>query len=59
MDKYIEELISEMQFDFADLSFGLTYKEIGYDTKKEFFDEMRNKLNELAMRLSPMEITNE
>ena len=47
MDKYIEELVTEMLFDFNDLAFGLTYKEIGYDTKKEFFDEMRRKANEL------------
>jgi len=47
MDKYIEELVTEMLFDFNDLAFGLTYKEIGYDNKKEFFDEMSRKANEL------------
>jgi len=46
-DKYIEELVTEMLFDFNDLAFGLTYKEIGYDTKKEFFEEMSRKANEL------------
>jgi hypothetical protein len=51
MDKYIEELLTEMEFDFRDLAFGLTYKEIGYDSKKEFFDEMVNKILELESRL--------
>ena len=51
MDKYIEELLTEMQFDFADLEFGLTYKEIGYESKKEFFEEMKNKLYKLYSRL--------
>lgn len=51
MNKYIEELLTEMEFNFRDLSFGLTYKEIGYDTKKEFFDEMVNKILELELRL--------
>jgi hypothetical protein len=52
MNKYIEELVTEMQFDFHDLAFGLTYKEIGYDTRKEFFEEMKRKIDELASRLS-------
>ena len=55
MDKYIEELLTEMQFDFADLEFGLTYKEIGYEGKKEFFGEMKKKLYELEHRLTKKE----
>lgn len=52
MNKYIEELVTEMQFEFHDLAFGLTYKEIGYDSKKEFYQEMKSKIDELASRLS-------
>jgi hypothetical protein len=51
MDKYIEELITEMLFDFNDLALGNTYKDVGYDTKKEFFEEMSGKINELYSRL--------
>ena len=51
MNKYIEELLSEMQFDCFDLALGISYKEIGYDTKKEFFEEMKRKLYELESRL--------
>ena len=47
MNKYIEELVTEMLFDFNDLAFGLTYKDIGYDTKKEFYQEMSDKANAL------------
>jgi hypothetical protein len=52
MDKYIEELVTEMIFDFNDLAIGNTYKDVGYDTKKEFFEEMSRKVNELYSRLS-------
>ena len=51
MDKYIEELVSEIQFEFHDLAFGLTYKDLGYDSKKEFYQEMKSKIDELASRL--------
>jgi hypothetical protein len=51
MNKYIEELVTEMLFDFNDLALGNTYKDIGYDTKKEFFQEMNGKINELITRL--------
>lgn len=55
MNKYIEELLTEMLFDFNDLALGNTYKDVGYDTKKEFFEEMSNKVNELYSRLSTKE----
>ena len=55
MNKYIEEILTEMIFDFNDLAFGSTYKDVGYDTKKEFFEEMRKKANELYDRLSTKE----
>ena len=51
MNKYIEEVITEMIFDFTDLALGHSYKDIGYDNKKEFFDEMAIKANELYSRL--------
>ena len=51
MNKYIEELITEMLFDFNDLALGRSYKSIGYDNKKEFFEEMASKMNELYIRL--------
>jgi hypothetical protein len=55
MKKYIEELVTEMLFDFNDLALGNTYKDIGYDTKKEFFQEMSGKMNELITRLQKEE----
>ncbi len=51
MNKYISELLTEMEFDFRDLSSGNSYKDIGYDSKKEFFNEMVNKILELESRL--------
>jgi hypothetical protein len=50
MNKYIEELMTEMLFDFNDLAMGQSYKDIGYDSKQEFFKEMSNKMNELYSR---------
>ena len=51
MDKYIEEVVTEIYFEICDLSYGQTYKDIGYDNKKEFFAEMKSKLEELQIRL--------
>ena len=51
MNKYIEELVTEMLFDFNDLAIGNSYKDVGYYTKKEFFEEMAKKVNELYSRL--------
>ena len=51
MNKYIEEVITEMIFDLNDLALGHSYKDIGYDTKNEFFKEMAIKANELYSRL--------
>jgi len=51
MNKYIEELLTEMLFDFNDLAMGQGFKDIGYDSKQEFFKEMSNKTNELYSRL--------
>ena len=55
MNKYIEELLTEMLFDFNDLALGHNYQYVGYDTKKEFFEEMSRKVNELYDRLSTEE----
>jgi hypothetical protein len=52
MNKYVEELVTEMLFDFNDLALGHTYKDVGYDTKKEFYQEMSSKVNELYSRLN-------
>ena len=57
MNKYIEELLTEMQFDCNDLAIGNTYKDVGYDSKKEFFEEMSNKISELYFRLQTKENT--
>jgi hypothetical protein len=51
MNKYIEEVITDMIFDFNDLASGHSYKEVGYGTKNEFFKEMAIKANELYSRL--------
>lgn len=51
MNKYIEEIVSELVFEFNDLALGLTYQQIGYATKKEFYKEMAQKVNELYSRL--------
>jgi hypothetical protein len=51
MNKYIEELLTEMLFDFNDLRLGNTYKDVGYESKAEFFKEMSNKVEELYSRL--------
>jgi len=51
MNKYMEELLTEMLFDFNDLALGHNYKDIGYDSKKEFFEEMSRKVDELYSRL--------
>ena len=55
MNKYIEEILTEMLFDFNYLAVGHSYPYIGYDTKKEFFEEMSRKVNELYSRLSTEE----
>ena len=55
MNKYTEELLTEMLFDFNDLAVGHSYQYVGYDTKKEFFEEMSRKVNELYSRLSTEE----
>lgn len=51
MNKYIEELLTEMLFDFNDLRLGHTYKDVGYESRAEFFKEMSNKVEELYSRL--------
>lgn len=55
MDKYIEELLTEMQFEFNDLAMGYAYKDIGYENKKEFYKAMASKVEELYSRLYKQE----
>lgn len=57
MNKHTQELITEMLFDISDLSFGLTYKDIGYENKKEFFLEMKSKLEQLESLMNTEETT--
>jgi hypothetical protein len=56
MDKYIEELVTEMLFDFNDLALGHSFNDIGYENKKEFFKEMSKKTDELYSRLLKKEV---
>jgi hypothetical protein len=56
MNKYIEELVTEMLFDFNDLAIGNSFQDIGYETKKEFYKEMSAKMNELYSRLLKEEV---
>jgi ABC-type transporter MlaC component len=51
VNKYVEELVTEMLFDFNDLALGNSYKDVGYESKKEFFQEMSKKVDELYTRL--------
>jgi hypothetical protein len=51
MNKYIQEVVTEIYFDICDLSYGQTYKDIGYDNKKEFLAIMKSRLEELEDRL--------
>ena len=55
MNKYIEELVTEIYFEICDLSYGQTYKDIGYDNKKAFYAEMKIKMTELIQRLESVE----
>ena len=55
MNKYIEELVTEIYFEICDLSYGQTYKDIGYDNKKDFYAEMKIKMTELIQRLESLE----
>jgi hypothetical protein len=52
MNKYVEELVTEMLFDVSDIALGHSYQYVGYDSKKEFFAEMQRKLQELEYRLT-------
>jgi hypothetical protein len=56
MSKYTQELVTEMLFDVSDLAFGHSFKDIGYTDRKEFFEEMRSKLEQLDALLHTEEI---
>jgi len=55
MSKYTEELVTEMLFDVSDLAFGHSFQDIGYDNKKDFFLEMKSKLEQLDTLLRKAE----
>jgi hypothetical protein len=55
MNKYTQELITEMLFDVSDLAFGHSFKDVGYENKKEFLDEMKSKLEQLDALLHTKE----
>lgn len=44
-------LIQQMYFDTCDLIYGNSYKDIGYDNRKDFLLVMRDKLAEVEDRL--------
>ena len=50
-DKYIKDLVTEMFFEATDLANGNSYKELGYDSKKSFFEDLRSRLEQLEERL--------
>jgi hypothetical protein len=55
MNKYTQELVTEMLFDVSDLAFGHSFQDVGYENKKEFFLEMQSKLEQLDSLLSTKE----
>ena len=48
------EALQMAYFDICDLSYGITYRELGYDNKKECLETIRDKLAEVEDRLFPM-----
>lgn len=50
-DKYIKELVTEMFFEATDLMNGNSFKEIGYDSKHDYFEELKSRLEQLEERL--------
>lgn len=50
-DKYIKELVTEMFFEASDLANGESFKELGYDSKQDYFQDLRNRLEQLEERL--------
>lgn len=52
MNKYVEELVTELLFDCTDIASGQSFKDVGYDSKKDFFQETQRKLEELYHRLN-------
>jgi len=48
------EAIQMVYFDICDLLYGNTYKDLGYDNKKDFLETARDKLAEAEDRLFPV-----
>ena len=57
MNKYVEELVTEMLFDVSDIAFGHSFQDVGYENKKDFFLEMQSKLEKLDSLLRKTEAT--
>ena len=57
MNKYVEELVTEMLFDVSDIAFGHSFQDVGYENKKDFFLEMQTKLEKLDSLLRKTEAT--
>ncbi len=54
-DKKALELIQQSYFDLCDLLAGNSYADIGYDSRKEFLEILRDRLAEAEERLFPNE----
>jgi len=44
-------LIQQVYFDICDLSYGHSYQYLGYENKKEFLKEIKEKLENIQMNL--------
>ena len=47
MDNKTITLIQEMLFDVTDLLNGETFKQLGYENKKDFLKELKSKLEQV------------
>ena len=45
------ELVQQVYFDICDLLNGATYQSLGYETRKEFLEDQRDRLAEIEHRL--------
>lgn len=48
-------LLQEVYFDICDVVYGNTYKDLGYDNKKDFLLAQRDKLEQIEAILFPNE----
>ena len=45
-------LLQEIYFDIADLSYGESYKSLGYENKIDFYKQIKSKLETLEQTLT-------